>query len=263
MPNWVLVGGGIAATGALFCCASLPEAPPAIGPSPAGDPVRSLLADIEQTKRGLYSEAGVDISHSKPQMVQPELGPEPETRPGDKGASGAMALAAAEVAIEVDGEAAKLESQLRSNEKVIHNLKVAELRLLIEGRGAEPVAGGGKALRAELIRQAGSLPPVMPRSSRGLSAPEWQCRTTLLLGEEAMARLAASRVLVVGLGGVGALVLDPCARCLHCPPGLPSADCAGTAASMGAVFGASRRIRSGILGSRRRGPPHHREIGSP
>lgn len=40
----------------------------------------------------------------------------------------------------------------------------------------------------------------------------WQERTELLLGSEALAKLAASRVLVVGLGGVGAYAAEMLAR---------------------------------------------------
>ena len=37
-------------------------------------------------------------------------------------------------------------------------------------------------------------------------------RTALLLGEDAVARLAASRVAVVGIGGVGAYAVEMLAR---------------------------------------------------
>ena len=41
---------------------------------------------------------------------------------------------------------------------------------------------------------------------------DWKTRTTLLLGEEAMNKLAGSHVLVVGLGGVGAYVAEQICR---------------------------------------------------
>ena len=42
--------------------------------------------------------------------------------------------------------------------------------------------------------------------------PEWQQRTQLLLGEEKMCRLTAARVLVVGVGGVGACAAEMLCR---------------------------------------------------
>lgn len=42
--------------------------------------------------------------------------------------------------------------------------------------------------------------------------PEWQQRTQLLLGEEKMCRLNAARVLVVGVGGVGAYAAEMLCR---------------------------------------------------
>ena len=42
--------------------------------------------------------------------------------------------------------------------------------------------------------------------------PEWQQRTQLLLGEEKMCRLTAARVLVVGVGGVGAYAAEMLCR---------------------------------------------------
>ena len=45
-----------------------------------------------------------------------------------------------------------------------------------------------------------------------LQYPEWQQRTCLLLGEEKMCRLAAARVLVVGVGGVGAYAAEMLCR---------------------------------------------------
>ena len=41
---------------------------------------------------------------------------------------------------------------------------------------------------------------------------DWKTRTTLLLGEEAMNKLAGSHVLVVGLGGVGAYAAEQICR---------------------------------------------------
>ena len=41
---------------------------------------------------------------------------------------------------------------------------------------------------------------------------QWQERTSMLLGEETLARLAASRVMVVGLGGVGAYAAEMLCR---------------------------------------------------
>ena len=41
---------------------------------------------------------------------------------------------------------------------------------------------------------------------------DWQTRTRMLLGDDALARLAASRVAVVGLGGVGAMAAEMLAR---------------------------------------------------
>ena len=41
---------------------------------------------------------------------------------------------------------------------------------------------------------------------------QWQERTSMLLGEETLARFAASRVMVVGLGGVGAYAAEMLCR---------------------------------------------------
>jgi tRNA A37 threonylcarbamoyladenosine dehydratase len=42
--------------------------------------------------------------------------------------------------------------------------------------------------------------------------PSWQDRTRILLGESAMARLAAARVCVIGLGAVGGYAVEGLAR---------------------------------------------------
>ncbi|MBQ9399162.1 MAG: tRNA threonylcarbamoyladenosine dehydratase [Bacteroidales bacterium] len=42
--------------------------------------------------------------------------------------------------------------------------------------------------------------------------PEWQTRTGMLLGEAALERLAAARVVVVGVGGVGAMAAEMLVR---------------------------------------------------
>ncbi len=45
-----------------------------------------------------------------------------------------------------------------------------------------------------------------------LKSKDWQCRTKLLLGEESVARLKNSSVLVIGLGGVGAYAAEMLCR---------------------------------------------------
>lgn len=103
--------------------------------------------------------------------------------------------------------AAVLERQLAFRDKLVDSLKVKELQLLIRARGATPrIDITGPRLRVALAEQAKGLPPATVAAERATPtapAPEWLGRSTLLLGEEAMAKLAASRVLVVGLGGVG------------------------------------------------------------
>ncbi|KAH3764844.1 tRNA threonylcarbamoyladenosine dehydratase [Pelomyxa schiedti] len=50
------------------------------------------------------------------------------------------------------------------------------------------------------------------QGSRGPGADDWQQRTKLLLGEDAVGRLAASLVVVVGIGGVGGYCVEGLVR---------------------------------------------------
>ncbi len=43
--------------------------------------------------------------------------------------------------------------------------------------------------------------------------PDWLQRTQLLVGDDGIGRLASTRVLVVGLGGVGSFAAEFLARC--------------------------------------------------
>ena len=76
----------------------------------------------------------------------------------------------------------------------------------------EDVARAERTLQSEAAGSPPNQPqPAGQRPSAAATpgrSPHWQSRTTLLLGEEAMARLARSRVLLVGLGGVGGYVAE-------------------------------------------------------
>ena len=100
--------------------------------------------------------------------------------------------------------AAKLEQHLARRERVYDSLKVKELQILIEGRGEAPAMSSSGPLRVALIKQAKALAPAtLAGAPRTAVAPAWLQRTSLLLGDSALTGLAAARVLVVGVGGVG------------------------------------------------------------
>ena len=141
---------------------------------------------------GLETGAAIHAT-GNPHIVDrgPPVAPEPELEPE------------AARCVDAGSAAARLEQQLASRERVCDSLKVQELQTLIEGRGARPVTAASGPLRVALIRQAKLLPPAaVAGAPRAGAAPAWLQRTSLLLGDTALADLAAARVLVVGMGGV-------------------------------------------------------------
>jgi hypothetical protein len=141
---------------------------------------------------GLETGAAIHAT-GNPHIVDrgPPVAPEPEPEPE------------AARCVDAGSAAARLEQQLASRERVCDSLKVQELQTLIEGRGARPVTAASGPLRVALIRQAKLLPPAaVAGAPRAGAAPAWLQRTSLLLGDTALADLAAARVLVVGMGGV-------------------------------------------------------------
>ena len=143
---------------------------------------------------GLETGAAIHTT-GNPHIVDrgPPVAPEPEPEPEPEAAR----------CVDAGSAAARLEQQLASRERVCDSLKVQELQTLIEGRGARPVTAASGPLRVALIEQAKLLPPAaVAGAPRAGAAPAWLQRTSLLLGDTALADLAAARVLVVGMGGV-------------------------------------------------------------
>jgi hypothetical protein len=137
-------------------------------------------------------------THQQPASSQPELMRTHALEPEPEVAQQPAACVAAGSA------AAKLEQQLASRARVCDSLKVKELQILIKGRGEPPVTSSSGPLRVALIKQAKALlPATITGAPRTAATPAWLQRTSLLLGDSALTGLAAARVLVVGMGGVG------------------------------------------------------------
>jgi hypothetical protein len=132
------------------------------------------------------------LLQTAPAAAGSQLEPEPEPEPDQQ------------CFVPPGSAAARLEQQLASRELVYESLKLAELKVLIEGRGRAPLTLATGPLRLALIEQAKALPPACEEGrQRTPPAPVWLQRTALLLGDDAVASLASARVLVVGTGGVG------------------------------------------------------------
>jgi len=89
-----------------------------------------------------------------------------------------------------------------------------------DGRRAAAAAGRAAAATAVPRASADAAPCSTSGRERGepsAATPPWLSRSELLLGEEAMRTLAATRVLLVGLGAHGCLGRRPVAPPL-CPP---------------------------------------------
>jgi len=76
----------------------------------------------------------------------------------------------------------------------------------VEGGRQDDQGGGGDPLRAAGSRDESTGHGASPKSQ--YEAPTWLQRTHLLIGDEGLRRLDRSRVLLVGLGGVGSFAAE-------------------------------------------------------